>query len=494
MITGSHIQDLSDDNIDDPRSLLKRGQIVTATVVSVDTQLQRSHLSLKTPVETAVVSADGQTEAINPLDNTIKFIEDYSPGRLTIAKVLAVKQTQANVALAENLQGRIDVSEVVDSVSSDDEPPLKSLQKGAVLKVRILGFHDAKTHRYLPITHQRSNTQSTLELSCKPAHITTNPLPAQTLDDITVGGTYSAYINKFTGDYLWLNISPTIRGRMHLINLTDRVEKLQNLMTNYPIGSGLKVIVLGKTEDGKYLNFTTRKNILRSIDDVSVGAILPGRVNKVLDSGLMVQIAEQVVGKVALTDISDSYSSKMTEGYHENSIVRVCVLEVDKSNKRISLSMRASRTLSSSSKQADREISSISEIKVGEILRGFVTNVADSGLFVSLARNIVARVLIRDLSDQFLRDWKSHFKVDQLVKGKVLSVDPAAKKVGLSLKASAVEGTGAKGFDDINEGDRLGGVVSRVEEYGLFIRLDGFNVSGLCHKSEVFFLGSLSLI
>ena len=107
----------------------------------------------------------------------------------------------------------------------------------------------------------------------------------------------------------------------------------------------------------------------------------------------------------------------MTEGYHENAIVRVCVLDVDTSNNRIALSMRASRTLSSSAKQTDREISSFSNIKVGEIVRGFVTNVADSGLFVSLARNIVGRVLIRDLSDQFLKDWKSHFKVNQLVKG-----------------------------------------------------------------------------
>jgi len=466
--------------------VLKKGQLVTATVVSVDTQLRRSHLSLKAQGDTAVISADGQTEAINPLDDSIKFIEGYTPGRITLAKVLAVKQTQANVALAENLQGRIDVSEVVDSVSSDDELPLKSLHKGAVLKVRILGFHDAKTHRYLPITHRKSNTQSTLELSCKPAHLATNPLPAQTLDDITIGTTYTAYINKFTGDYLWLNITPTIRGRMHLLNLTDRVEKLQNLMTSYPIGSGLSVIVLGKTDDGKYLNFSTRKNTIQSINDVTVGAILPGRVSNVLGSGLMVQISEHVVGKVGLTDISDTYSSKMTQGYHENSIVRVCILEMDVSNKRISLSMRASRTLSSSAKQTDREISSISEIKVGQVLRGFVTNVADSGLFVSLARNIVARVLIRDLSDQFLKDWKSHFKVDQLVKGKVLSVDAAAKKVGLSLKVSVVEGTGAKGLDEIDEGDRLTGVVSRVEEYGLFIRLDGFNLSGLCHKSEVY--------
>jgi len=27
--------------------------------------------------------------------------------------------------------------------------------------------------------------------------------------------------------------------------------------------------------------------------------------------------------------------------------------------------------------------------------------------------------------------------------------------------------------------------VKKVEDYGIFIKLDGYNASGLCHKSEV---------
>lgn len=469
----------------DPHAVLQKGQVVTAIVVSVDAEQRRSHLTLRTNAQVDAIT-DDPTDAIHPLDDTIRFIEDYHPGRLTFAKVIAVKQTQANVALAENLQGRIDVSEVFDSICSDYEHPLKSMKKGSILQVRILGFHDSRTHRYLPLTHRKSNIQTILELSCKPAHIASNPLPLPTLDDIEVGKSYPAYINTFTGDYLWLNISPTIRGRMHILNLTDRIEELQNLGSHYSMGSGLHVTVLGKTGDGKYLDFSVRKNIIRSIQSVSSGSILPGRISKVLESGLMVQIGENVFGKVGLTDISDTYTPKLTEDYRENMIVRVCVLDVDAPNKRIALSMRSSRTLNSTAKQIDREIASISSINVGDVIRGFVSNIPDSGLFVLLGRGIIGRVLIRDLSDQFLEDWKSHFKVNQLVRGKVLSVDAPGNKVGLSLKPSVVDGkSSGKGFADIHEGDRLSGVVSRIEEYGIFIKLVGYNLSGLCHKSEV---------
>ena len=97
---------------------------------------------------------------------------------------------------------------------------------------------------------------------------------------------------------------------------------------------------------------------------------------------------------------------------------------------------------------------------------------------MGLARNIVGRVLIKDLSDQFIKDWKAHFKVNQLVKAKVLSLDTTAKKVGLSLKVSVVEGKSAeKGVEDINEGDKVTGSVSRVEDYGLFIKLDAVKIT-----------------
>lgn len=38
---------------------------------------------------------------------------------------------------------------------------------------------------------------------------------------------------------------------------------------------------------------------------------------------------------------------------------------------------------------------------------------------------------------------------------------------------------------DFQEGHVVHGHVKKVEDYGLFIELDGSKVSGLCHKSEV---------
>lgn len=38
---------------------------------------------------------------------------------------------------------------------------------------------------------------------------------------------------------------------------------------------------------------------------------------------------------------------------------------------------------------------------------------------------------------------------------------------------------------DIQIGQKLDGVVKKIEDYGLFIQIDGSKLSGLCHKSQV---------
>lgn len=38
---------------------------------------------------------------------------------------------------------------------------------------------------------------------------------------------------------------------------------------------------------------------------------------------------------------------------------------------------------------------------------------------------------------------------------------------------------------DLQIGQKIDGVVKRIENYGLFIQIDGSKLSGLCHKSQV---------
>jgi rRNA biogenesis protein RRP5 len=40
-------------------------------------------------------------------------------------------------------------------------------------------------------------------------------------------------------------------------------------------------------------------------------------------------------------------------------------------------------------------------------------------------------------------------------------------------------------LSDLQEGQIINGRVKKIEEYGLFLEIEGSKLSGLCHKSEV---------
>ena len=50
---------------------------------------------------------------------------------------------------------------------------------------------------------------------------------------------------------------------------------------------------------------------------------------------------------------------------------------------------------------------------------------------------------------------------------------------------SQKKGTSGITLSDLKEAQKVNGVVKKIEDYGLFIQIDGSKLSGLCHKSQV---------
>jgi len=70
------------------------------------------------------------------------------------------------------------------------------------------------------------------------------------------------------------------------------------------------------------------------------------------------------------------------------------------------------------------------------ILEGVVTNVAAFGAFVDIGVHQDGLVHISALSDQFVKDPHTVVKAGQVVKVKVLEVDPKRKRIALTLRLS----------------------------------------------------------
>jgi uncharacterized protein len=80
------------------------------------------------------------------------------------------------------------------------------------------------------------------------------------------------------------------------------------------------------------------------------------------------------------------------------------------------------------------DIREIADLKPGMVVEGVVTNVANFGAFVDLGVHQDGLVHVSEVSHRFVKDPREALKVGQIVKVKVLSADPKAKRIALSLK------------------------------------------------------------
>ncbi|KAI9785381.1 MAG: rRNA biogenesis protein rrp5 [Geoglossum umbratile] len=482
-----------------PNFGLRQFQSISATVQSVQHDLQRFLLKIadnEKPKEVVATTTDviggSSRPIINAVDGESTSIDDFVFGKLTKAKIASVKATQINVRLADNIPGRIDMSQMFDSWDEivNKKSPLRKFSAREVLPVRVMGIHDARNHRFLPISHRGANVP-TFELTAKPTDLQSVDLDVLTLDKVKSGSSWIAFVNNVGNDYLWVNISPNIRGRIRALDLSDDVSLLNNLDDNFPVGSALKVHVINVDPEKNRLDLSARStppSVSLTHDQLAKGMVLPARVSKVTERYLVVHLSESMSGQVDLINLADDYSEAHPTKYTKNEIVGVCVIDLDIPKKRKILSMRPSRVLSSSLLAKDPEIMSLAQVKVNDTVRGFVKNIADSGLFVTIGPNVTAYVRITDLSDSFIKDWKAAFEIDQLITGKVIAVDPLLNHVQMSLKRSVIDKDYVPlvTFHDIKVGQVVTGKVRKVEEFGVFIVLDGSaNVSGLCHRSEM---------
>ena len=76
----------------------------------------------------------------------------------------------------------------------------------------------------------------------------------------------------------------------------------------------------------------------------------------------------------------------------------------------------------------------MSNIKVGKIVEGQITGVTKYGVFVSLEDNYVGMIHISEVSNKYIEDLNTLFKIGDLIKVKVLSIDEDKLQVKLSIK------------------------------------------------------------
>ena len=232
----------------------------------------------------------------------------------------------------------------------------------------------------------------------------------------------------------------------------------------------------------------------------AVGSVVPVRVVRARPGvGVDVQLSGGIVGRAHLTELCDEWVEEPTAHLPPGTIATAVV--VARRGRAVDVSLRPAAVRAESTGTADAHARPVaaSELEAGELARGYVKAVSERGVFVSLSRTLEAFVGLKQVSDAFVPcdALPQLLPVGRLVVGRLMADDDANGGGGrlrrLSLRRSDVDGTvyepeaaaGGLTFDDLYMGRVVAGRVRAVRDFGVFVRLEGGKVDGLCHATEV---------
>ncbi|PYQ62480.1 MAG: 30S ribosomal protein S1 [Acidobacteria bacterium] len=208
-----------------------------------------------------------------------------------------------------------------------------------------------------------------------------------------------------------------------------------------------------------------------------LGTKVRGKVVSLTDYGAFVELEEGVEGLIHVSEMS--WTRKVRNPSKILSVgeeVEAVVSDVNVANRRISLSLKAL--------EQNPWDTAAERYPVGSVVNGKVRNLTDFGAFVELEEGIDGLIHISDMSwNRRLKHPNEVLKKGDAVQARVINVDAENQRLSLSIKEFL-----PNEWDNFakahNVGDELVGTVSKITDFGLFIRLTE-GVEGLAHVSEI---------
>jgi small subunit ribosomal protein S1 len=347
-----------------------------------------------------------------------------------------------------------------------DTKPVKNLDalRGHEMKFKILSFDKKRSNVVL-------SRRAIVEVEQQHAK-------AETFGRLKEGELTHGVVKNITDYGVFVDLGG-VDGLLHITDISwGRVTHPSEF---FNVGDEIEVIVLKFDPSAERVSLGYKQKSQDPWSDVSdrypLGSRVKGKVVSLTDYGAFLELEEGVEGLIHVSEMS--WTKKIRHPAKVMNIgdeVEAVVSDVNVPNRRISLSLKALE---------QNPWDTIAErYPVGTVIEGRVRNLTDFGAFVEVEEGIDGLIHISDMSwHRRLKHPSEVLKKGDTVKARVINVDGENQRLSLSIREFL-----PNEWDNFakvhNIGDEIVGHVSKITDFGLFIRLaDG--VEGLAHVSEV---------
>ncbi len=190
------------------------------------------------------------------------------------------------------------------------------------------------------------------------------------------------------------------------------------------------------------------------LDQHPIGSIIEGEIRNITEFGLFIGVGPEVDGMVHISDLSwDEPGELAVTRFEKAQVIKAKVLDVDVEKERISLGIKQM--------QDDPISGAMDKLHKGDIVTCVVTQVQSNGVEVKVDEVLTGFIrraeLARDKADQ----RPERFAVGETIDAKIVSVDRAARKLGLTIKGKEMDDDKAAidEFGSADSGASLGDIL-----------------------------------
>src|SRR3972149_5719657 len=232
-------------------------------------------------------------------------------------------------------------------------------------------------------------------------------------------------------------------------------------------GKEIEVLLEDTDSEGGFVLLRKHKDdVIRGwktiVDTRKEGDVVKGRVIRRIKGGLLVDIGVPVFLPASQVDIRKPGDISRFIGRE----VDCKILKIDVEGRNIVVSRR--KVIEEERKTGKEKI--LAAIKVGQLRKGIVKNIADFGVFVDLG-GLDGLLHISDMSWGRITHPSEIIQLDQEIECVVIGVDKENEKISLGLKQRT-----SSPWEDVEQrypvGAKVKGKVVNVMGYGVFVRLE----------------------
>lgn len=339
-----HITDISWGRVNHPSEKLSIGQSVPVVVLKYDPDKERVSLGMKQ------LKTDPWT--------TVH--ERYPVGGRIKGKVMNVTDYGAFVELEEGVEGLIHVSEM--SWTKKVRTPNKLVNVGDMVEAVILGIDQEQQRISLGLKQLMPNPWEELR------------------ERHPIGSRVQGKVRSITDFGIFVGVEDGIDGLVHVSDFswTKRIRDPKEIHELYKKGDDVEAVVLDIDVANERLSLGIKQLTTDPWDTISqrypVGTKVDGTITSITDFGLFVEIAEGVEGLIHNSQLGMDKAESIAEHFKIGTKVESEITNIDREERRISLSIKAARRRQEKETLAEYMEDSSTAVTFGDLLRQKMDN------------------------------------------------------------------------------------------------------------------------